>query len=46
MRPGRNLHFSEASYDPDGRIVLYQWDFDGDGKFDHADPDDGNVTHL
>ncbi len=46
VRPGRNLHFSEASYDPDGRIVLYQWDFDGDGKFDHADPDDGNVTHL
>ncbi|MCK4971649.1 MAG: PKD domain-containing protein, partial [Thermoplasmata archaeon] len=46
VRPGRNLHFSEVSYDPDGRIVLYQWDFDGDGKFDHADPDDGNVTHL
>lgn len=46
VRPGRNLHFSEASYDLDGRIVLYQWDFDGDGKFDHADPDDGNVTHL
>ncbi len=46
VRPGRNLRFSEVSYDPDGRIVLYQWDFDGDGKFDHADPDDGNVTHL
>ncbi len=46
VRPGRNLHFSEASYDPDGRIVLYQWDFEGDGKFDHADPDDGNVTHV
>jgi PKD repeat protein len=46
VRPGRNLRFSEASYDLDGRIVLYQWDFDGDGKFDHADPDDGNVTHL
>ncbi len=46
VRPGRNLRFSEESYDPDGSIVLYQWDFDGDGTFDHADPTDGNVTHL
>lgn len=23
-----------SSFDPDGEIVLYEWDFDGDGRFD------------
>jgi PKD repeat protein len=46
VRPGRNLRFSDESYDPDGTIVLYQWDFDGDGYFDFASPDDANATHV
>jgi len=25
-----------ASYDPDGEIVLYEWDFQGDGAFDFS----------
>ncbi|MCS7240092.1 MAG: PKD domain-containing protein [Candidatus Bipolaricaulota bacterium] len=28
------LFDASASYDPDGSIVKYQWDFDGDGKVD------------
>ena len=44
--PGRNLRFSDESYDPDGTIVLWQWDFDGDGAFDHSDTTDGNHTHV
>lgn len=44
--PGRNLRFSDASYDVDGWIVLWQWDFDGDGAFDHSNTTDGNHTHV
>jgi PKD repeat protein len=44
--PGRNLRFSEESFDPDGYIVLYQWDFEGDGTFDYSNVTDGNVTHV
>jgi PKD repeat protein len=44
--PGRNLPFSDESYDPDGFIVLWQWDFDGDGTFDHSNTTDGNDTHV
>ena len=28
-----------GSYDPDGRIETYEWDFDGDGLFDQATTD-------
>jgi len=28
-----------SSFDPDGRIVTYEWDFDGDGLFDQATTD-------
>ena len=44
--PGRNLRFSDESYDPDGTIVLWQWDFDGDGVFDHSNTTDGDHTHV
>jgi PKD repeat protein len=27
---------ASASYDPDGKIVQYDWDFDADGIFDHT----------
>jgi PKD repeat protein len=46
VKPGRNLHFEQESSDPDGSIVLYQWDFDGDGLFDYADANEGNTTHV
>jgi PKD repeat protein len=46
VRPGRNLRFSDASYDPDGTIVLWQWDFDGDGTYDRSNTTDGNHTHV
>lgn len=26
-----------SSFDPDGEIVLYEWDFNGDGRFDDAE---------
>ena len=30
---------ASASYDPDGSIVSYEWDFDGDGIFDQTTSD-------
>ena len=46
VKPGRNLRFSEESYDPDGTIVMYKWDFDGDGRFDFASSVSGNHTWV
>lgn len=28
---------ASSSFDPDGEIVSYEWDFDGDGRFDDAE---------
>jgi hypothetical protein len=46
VAPGRQLAFGDRSYDPDGLIVLWQWDFDGDGRFDFASDRGGNATHT
>ena len=32
--------------DEDGKIVLYEWDFDGDGTFDWSSKDTGYVEHA
>ena len=37
-RPGDWVYFNASdSYDPDGTITHYGWDFDGDGEFDVID---------
>jgi Leucine-rich repeat (LRR) protein len=36
---------TSGSYDPDGSIVSYQWDFDGDGIFDNETADN-QITHT
>ncbi len=42
--------WSEGAYDPDGSIVLYEWDFDGDGIYDFltelADPDPSSYNSV
>lgn len=38
------LHGSGS--DPDGSIVLYEWDFDGDGIFDWSSTTTGNTTYT
>ena len=37
--------FNGTGTDPDGRIVDYDWDFDGDGAWDYSGPA-GNVSHV
>jgi len=32
--------------DIDGTIVLYEWDFDGDGVYDWSSPTNGNTSHT
>lgn len=34
-----------GSYDPDGTIVLYEWDWDGDGTYDESSLTD-TITHM
>ncbi len=37
--------FTGTGSDPDGSIVLYEWDFDGDGTFDYTSETTGVTTH-
>ena len=44
--PGKLVFFSPlGSYDPDGIIVLYQWDFQGDGIFDWNSTENGTTEY-
>jgi len=42
---GRLEMLSGAGYDTDGQVVLYEWDFDGDGTYDSS-LSNGNQTHI
>ena len=34
---GRSVAFdASGSYDPDGEVVLYEWDWDSDGTYDYS----------
>lgn len=35
-----------GSSDPDGTIVLYEWDFDGDGVYDHSTATPSTVSYT
>lgn len=40
-----DVHFdATGSYDPDGEIVAYEWDFDGDGQFDDGTGEEADYT--
>jgi hypothetical protein len=43
---GETITFDgSGSYDPDGTIVLYEWDFESDGVFDFSSPNP-TATHI
>jgi PKD repeat protein len=43
---GEKVVLEGVATDPDNDIVSYDWDFDGDGVFDHLSDVDGKVTHT
>ena len=40
-----SVQFTGSATD-DGTIVLYEWDFDGDGTYDYESGSTGNTTHV
>jgi PKD repeat protein len=40
-----DVRFSATVNDPDGAIVLYEWDFNGDGTFEYSDPDSATTSY-
>jgi hypothetical protein len=44
-RPGRNIKLRGTAEDRDDGIVLYEWDFDGDGKYDWSSQKNTPVKH-
>ena len=40
------VQMSGSGTDSDGNIVLYEWDFDGDGTFDWSSTTTGNTSHT
>jgi len=39
------IHFNSDTYDSDGKIIQYEWDFNGDGIFDYVNKFSQNVNH-
>ena len=35
-----------AGFDPDGSVVLYEWDYEGDGTFDEASAVPSTTVHI
>jgi outer membrane protein assembly factor BamB len=44
--PGVPLQFSGAATDEDGTVVLYEWDFDGDGIFEWSSTVNGRELNI
>jgi PKD repeat protein len=43
---GESVNFSSASSDPDGKIVVYIWDFEGDGFFNNEPTALSTISHT
>ena len=47
VKPGDTVQFNGAgTSDDDGVIVLYEWDFDGDGIYELSSEDNGRTTNI
>lgn len=44
--PDTPINFTVNAYDPDGMIILYEWDFDGNGIFEWNSSIEGNVSFI
>ncbi|MFP4014179.1 MAG: PKD domain-containing protein [Chitinispirillaceae bacterium] len=45
-RKGRKVKLVGSGSDSDGKVVRYEWDFDGDGVFDWSSQTSGVVEHV
>jgi cyclophilin family peptidyl-prolyl cis-trans isomerase len=45
-RVGISFLFNGTGKDPDGKIVLYEWDFDSDGVYEYSNKNTGSATHI
>jgi len=45
VEPAETITFTGTGSDPDGTIILYEWDFDGNGTFDYQSTATGITTH-
>lgn len=43
---GVQVLFNGTGKDPDGKIVLYEWDFDNDGIYEYSNKTTGSATHI
>ncbi len=43
---GEEVNFTSASTDPDGQIVAYFWDWEGDGFANNSTDEGPNVSHI
>ncbi len=43
---GFEISFIVTAEDPDGEVILFEWDFDGDGIYDWNSTTTGNTTYL
>ncbi|MDR0330546.1 MAG: SUMF1/EgtB/PvdO family nonheme iron enzyme [Chitinispirillales bacterium] len=45
-QPNRKVKLKGTGASPDGKIVKYEWDFDGDGIFDKVSETSGDAEHV
>jgi PKD repeat protein len=43
---GEEVTFSSTAYDPDGEIVSYWWDLEGDGFYNNESQDEADLTYA
>lgn len=46
IKVGESVEFTSSSTDPDGKIIAYYWDFEGDGFANNTQDEGPNVTHT
>ncbi|MCK5253581.1 MAG: PKD domain-containing protein, partial [Thermoplasmata archaeon] len=46
VEQGDPVEFVMAGFDPDGTIVLYEWDYDGDDIYDEGSPTSKTTHHV
>jgi len=40
------VFFNGSSYDPDGNIIYFEWDFDGDGVYEYQSKNNKEIKHF